>query len=79
MSLAHGTSLHISSHYADLHSNGSVHNYQRPRRHPRSVTEQVIRVVLVFQILQFLEICPEDIISFDIRSYLELAFILHPE
>jgi hypothetical protein len=79
MSLAHDTSLHLSSHYVDLHSNGSVHNYQRPRRQPRSVTEQVIRIVLVFQILEFLDICPKDIVCFDIRSYLELAFIHSPE
>jgi hypothetical protein len=79
MSLAHGASLHLSSHYVDLHSNGSVHNYQRPRRQPRSVTEQVIRIVLVFQILEFLDICPKDIVCFDIRSYLKSVFILSPE
>jgi hypothetical protein len=79
MSLAHGASLHLSNHYVDLHSNGSVHNYQRPRRQPRSVTEQVIRIVLVFQILEFLDICPKDIVGFDIRSYLKSAFILSSE
>jgi hypothetical protein len=79
MSLAHDASLHLSSHYADLHSNGSVHNYQRPRRQPRPVTEQVIWIILVFQILQFLDICPKDIVCFDIRSYLKSAFILSTE
>jgi hypothetical protein len=79
MSLVHGASLHLSSHYVDLHSNGSVHNYQRPRRQPRSVTEQVVWIVLVFQIFQFLHISSKDIVCFDIRSYLELAFIHSPE
>jgi hypothetical protein len=66
----------ITLHVCQVHSqapnpiNRLVDHNQRARSQLRSMAEQIVRIVLALQILQLLHIRTENIVGFNVSSYI---------